>query len=93
MSLDTNWPDEDERATRADDAVLLVAARLAIGLVADFIGRNLETLSEAGMLATLPHPSNVRHSCLQHVFGRCDWTQKRYPHVKWSRPKATILTN
>ena len=69
ISLETNWPDEDERATRADDAplVLLVAARLAIGLVADFIGRNLETLSETVMLATLPQPSNVRHSCLVRV--------------------------
>ena len=48
MSLDTNWPDEDERPTRVDDAplVLLVVARLVIGLVADFIGRSLETLSK-----------------------------------------------
>ena len=78
MSLDTNWPDEDERPTRVDDAplVLLVAARLAIGLVADFIGRSLKTLSEGWMVTAFPQPDNLRHSCLQHVFGRCVWTQK-----------------
>lgn len=74
MSLETNWPDDDERDTFVDD-VPLVLTRLAIGLVADFIGRNLRMQSKVKMLSALPQSSNPRHP--RHGIARHWWLENQ----------------